>query len=76
MHYRFIDRDRRPYDRDTMGPVTIESKMANDGRIEVSCADSKGDFIIMKLNDPEAAAICSAVSAARAKCESTVLIGE
>jgi hypothetical protein len=76
MHYRFTDYDRRDYERDTIGSVTIESKMGNDGRIEVSCADSKGAFIIMKLNDLEAAAICSAVSAARAKCESRVLIGE
>jgi hypothetical protein len=76
MHYRFTDLDRRAYDRDATGPITIESRMADDGRVEVSFAGAKGAFIIMKLNDPEAAAICSAVSAARAKCESTVHIGE
>jgi len=75
MEYTFTDLDKRTYQRNATEPITVESKITADRYIELSLADAKGIFFVLKINDREAAAISSAVVAGRAKCTSRILVG-
>ena len=74
MEYIFTDSDKRTYTRKSSSAVNIESSVLPNGHIEISLSDSRSTFIVLKLNNKEAAAISCAANAGISKCNSRILV--
>jgi len=74
MNYKFTDMDRRTYERNSKGQISIESKNKADGNSELIISDSKGIFMVFTINDEEAVAISAAASACKDKSKANILV--
>ena len=74
MEYTFTHSDNRKYRRKAAEPIVVESKISTDGHIELSFIDNGYTFIVLKVNDREAAAISIAADAGRANCNCQVTV--
>lgn len=74
MEYIFTDSDKRTYTRSSSSAITIESSILSDGHIEISLSDSRSTFIVLRLNNREAAAISCAANAGLSKCNSSIIV--
>lgn len=47
MNYKFTDLDRRTYERNSKGQITIETNAKTDDSVDLVISESKGDFIFL-----------------------------
>lgn len=74
MEYLFTDSDKRTYRRETSDHIVIEAQKLNNNNIELSLTDTKGKYLMLMISDSEADAICSAIMAAKGKCNCKITI--
>ena len=68
MKYIFTYKDHRRYKGDIEDKISIESEQISGGNIKIVFKESENNIIDLTLSKREAAAIISALSAAKYEC--------
>ncbi|NLE25336.1 MAG: hypothetical protein GX625_08340 [Clostridiaceae bacterium] len=74
MNYKFTDLDRRTYERNSKGHITIETTAKADDSVDLVISDSKGVFIILSMDNRESTAVFLAALACKDKIKTLITV--